>query len=191
MFSGSSRVVFRSGGRLGSFQVPEDFLQALRRRSETQRKSFKPILFMILGSCSALAMVSGIAYWGLSRIKKKQPSVVEQPGFSWKQAESSLVSLGSFVISLQFHLEKAPLQLAQVEIVLLCSDSETADYFREYTMPARNQIFRILHALSPDDFLSYEGKKRLREFLRHGLNAWLSQGYVRDVYFSKLVVNSS
>ena len=173
----------------GSFQVPEDFLQALHRHFEGQRKTLKPILFIILGGVSALGILGILGYQFSSRVKKPKLSVKTVP--TWKETELSLVSLGSFVVPLQRPFEKEPLQMVQLEMVLLCSDPQTASYLRRYTIPARSQIFSTLHALSQEDVLSYEGKKRVREFLKQGLNAWLPEGYVRDVYFSKLIVNSS
>ena len=103
------------------------------------------------------------------------------------------VAMGSFVVELKepANYKKIPgyMNMAELDIVLDCDVRTTANFIQEHMPQARDQMTNVFIATEKDQFLSSEGKKRLRRALLEKLNAWLPKGKVKELYFNKLLIS--
>ena len=108
-------------------------------------------------------------------------------------ARLATVAMGSFVVELKElpDQKKIPgyMNMAELEIILECDTRVTAIFIQDHLLQARDQITNIFVATDREQFLSSEGKKRLRRAMVEKLNAWLPKGKVRELYFNKLLIS--
>jgi|GEM_PF-2172929 len=127
-------------------------------------------------------------------------SVSEHLGqFLAKEAEESKfdlkeLDLGAFTIELKPDASGAKpgpgvRNLADVQIVLECDNDETRSFIVENQIQARNQVTNILTPLDRDYLVAKEGRDKLKKLLIRGLNEWLPQGKIKDIFFPRLIVN--
>jgi flagellar basal body-associated protein FliL len=100
---------------------------------------------------------------------------VEHVGeFFGKQAEEArrrhtTMLLGEFVVELkQIAGEKkisGSLGLVELEIVIECDIRETCQYIAQNIIQARNQVTNVFTALDRDEFMTLDGKKRIKKAL--------------------------
>lgn len=105
---------------------------------------------------------------------------------------ASTVGLGGFILELKDvpNRKQGPsdLNMASVEIVLLCDEAETRTYIESNIVQVRNQLTNVFTSMDRDEFLSREGKRKIKSILIRKLNEWLPHGKVEDLYFSKLII---
>jgi len=104
----------------------------------------------------------------------------------------SLITLGNFTVELmevaKQQLGVGEVNMAEIEIVLLCDGQETRDFIEQSGAQVRNQMTNILVPINREELLSREGKKRLKTLMVRKLNEWLPHGKIEDVYFAKVVL---
>ncbi len=104
-----------------------------------------------------------------------------------------MTSLGSFTIELKEiakqRLGSGQVNMAEIEIILRCDVQDTCDFIEDNRVPVRNQLSNVLTAMDRQDFLSREGKKKLKTRISRKLNDWLKHGKIEDVYFSKIIMS--
>jgi flagellar basal body-associated protein FliL len=110
--------------------------------------------------------------------------------------QDSTVNLGTFLLQLndlppaQKAPREPPLNLAEIEIVLLCDGEETRDYIGQHSVAVRSHMNTSFTSVDRDELFTQEGKKKLKKLILWKLNKWLPHGKIEDVYFSKLLVDS-
>jgi flagellar basal body-associated protein FliL len=104
------------------------------------------------------------------------------------------VSLGSFTLEIK---PEPPVRrggmgivnMAEVELVLLCDSEETCEHISRHKVQVRNQLTQVFLPLDREEVMSKEGKRRIRAAVVKKLNSWLNHGKVNDLYFSKLIIH--
>jgi flagellar basal body-associated protein FliL len=110
-----------------------------------------------------------------------------------EKLRSSILTMGRFTLELN-PLEGAKMghgimNMAEVEIVLLCDSKKTREYIETHFTYARSLMVTSLVAMDREELLSHDGKKKWKAILMKALNGWLKEGQVVDLYYSKLIVN--
>ncbi len=107
-----------------------------------------------------------------------------------------MVNVGLFTLQLKsepvsdlnFAKKFARFDLAQVEMVILCSDEKTKEFVKSHKREVRDQLAGILTAIDREQFLTHEGKKLLKNVMIRKLNFWIPVGRVVDILFQKLTI---
>lgn len=79
--------------------------------------------------------------------------------------------------------------VGEVEVSVLCDSAETRQFIERNLVRVENEITNVLTPVDREEFLSREGKKKLKQNITRKLNDWLPKGKVEDVYFSRMIVN--
>ena len=108
-------------------------------------------------------------------------------------ARLATVAMGGFVVELKEipGAQKVPgyMNMAELEIIVECDTRSTAVFIQDHLPQARDQMTGIFTATDRDQYLSAEGKKRIRRALVERLNHWLPKGKVKELYFNKLLIS--
>jgi flagellar basal body-associated protein FliL len=129
------------------------------------------------------------------------PAGVEHLGdFIGKQAlearrKNTTLVVGTFYVELRYNAEVDSTKLvpgvasaAEVEVVAECDLKKTCDFIEQHGSQARNEIINVLVPMDRDELMSRDGKRRLKKAIQDRLNAWIQDGRVENVYFSRLIV---
>jgi flagellar basal body-associated protein FliL len=180
-------------------ELPGVFFGIFSRDRPTRKMSL-----VFVASLLGIVLVSGIAvkrYWNAKKraqlieareIEKRNREILEKEAFEARRRDS-VVSLGSFALELKpvpnQHLGPGVVNMAQMEIMLVCDGPETRDYIKEHMVQTRNQMTQVFTALDREELMSRDGKKKLKGVIIRKLNGWLPHGKVDDLFFSKLIIN--
>jgi flagellar basal body-associated protein FliL len=192
-------------GRPGNILL--DFPQIFPSLFSTDRPTRRMSFFFFL-SLAGLIFVSGYAfqrYWSSKRLIRmmedqriaRRMKVMEEKDVAEAKRRDSVLNLGSFTLELKAIAHQALragvgvgiVNMAEVEIVILCDGTDTRDYIEEHVIQARNQMTNVFTAIDREELLSREGKRRIKGSIIRRLNQWLPRGKVEDLYFSRLSVN--
>lgn len=102
------------------------------------------------------------------------------------------ITMGRFQIELN-HVSDAyyapgVVDLAEVEIVILCDTEQTKEFIHEHMVQARDQLTQVFTQMDRSELMSPNGKKKINAAIMHKLNHWLKSGEVQEVYLSSIVV---
>lgn len=110
-----------------------------------------------------------------------------------EKLRSSIVTMGRFTLELNplpgQKLSHGIMNMAEVEIVLLCDSKKTREFVESHYTYARSLMVTALVAMDREELLSHDGKKKWKSILMKVLNHWLKDGEVVDLYFARLIVN--
>lgn len=79
--------------------------------------------------------------------------------------------------------------MALVDIVVLCDSVQTREFLEPRIVQIRNQIYNALTPIDREEFVSKDGKRKLKALLIKKINELIPHGKIDDVYFSKLLMN--
>ncbi|HUP57608.1 MAG TPA: flagellar basal body-associated FliL family protein [Bdellovibrionota bacterium] len=157
-------------------------------------------------SVAGMALVLGVAcerYWRhvrelrahADRIARRENAVLEE--FLRKRSEivrrkNSMLTLGEFTVELRGEeggRRPASMRLAEIELVIECDSKESRDFLEEHMTRAQNEVTNTFVNIAREEFMTPEGKNRLKRELRNRLNSIMPSGKIENVYFSKLVLS--
>jgi len=180
-------------------ELPQIFPSLFSNDPPTRRMSFLFILSFIgfLGVSSVVIQ----RYWSAKKevaLRESQRMAKRLGDYVKKETEetkrrASVITMGSFSMELKNPLGRTPanskVDMAELEVVLLCDDKETREFIEENMVKVRNQMSNILTAVDREELMSRDGKKKMKRLIIRRLNEWLTHGKIEDLYFSKLLLN--
>lgn len=179
--------------------LPWMFVIFLSRDPDSRRGSLL-FIFSFLGILSVCStfLKSEWKIYKAERTIAAQEEAKRVEEAAQKESESSTYKAKVLVIGV-FNIELMPdktnrvqegiVNLAEVEITVLCDEVSTKEFIEENVLQARGQIAQHLVAMEREELLSRDGKSNLRALLLRKLNAWLPSGKVTELYFSSLILS--
>lgn len=180
-------------------ELPWMFIIFLSRDPGSRRGSLLFLLSFlgILSVCTTF-LKSEWKIYKSERIIAAQEEAKRIEEATQKETESSNYKAKVLVIGL-FNIELMPdrenktqegiVNLAEVEITVLCDEVSTKEFIEANILQARGQIGQNLVAMEREELLSRDGKSNLRALLLRKLNTWLPSGKVTELYFSSLILS--
>lgn len=160
-------------------------------KSAAPPRDFKKILtFAFMGlNLAVLGVGTYLVYVSTLGVKSKSISndEAEREIASFEETlrgEPVLYTMPSF----NTNLDGVPRRLIQLELSLEMMDEEGYEEVIGISPQARDSIMRILNSKSFTDVETVQGKLHLKNQIVAELNGALKKGVVKNVYFSKLVV---
>lgn len=161
------------------------------------------LFFASLLSAGVVASIAWRHSRELKRQREEQMSEAERESrhlssFFEKQAEDArrkvtTLPLGSFTLELTRMSGQRPApgvrNLAEIDIVVECDSRATCREIEDRMTEVRNQLTNVFTALDREEIMSVAGKQRIKRSLMERVNAWLPDGKVNNVFFSKLIVS--
>jgi flagellar basal body-associated protein FliL len=199
----NSRARMRARAGNIVLQIPQLFSGLISPDRPTRRMS---LLFLLsLAGLIVVVMIGTQRYWGAKRkiqlalAERRAQKMTEQLRKDSDAAEqrASMLNIGTFSVELKSSVPRTSsgrvFNTAEVDVVLQCDSSETRSYLDEHIVEARNQLTNVFTAIDREEFLTRDGKKKLKREIARKLNAWISQALphakVQDVFFSKLLMS--
>ncbi len=106
--------------------------------------------------------------------------------------EGKVDEAGTYLALDQFTINLASpdvLRFIRVSMVLELSHSSLAEKAKMRTAPIREAIIFLVSSKTPDDLLSKEGESQLKDQLLARVNQILSEGTVKNIYFTDFAMN--
>lgn len=155
--------------------------------------SLSGLVFAILVGMNRYSHNKKLQAEAILRREARIKAEIERKLAEGEKRQASIFTLGVFTLELKPvpHQKLAPgvMNMAEVEIVLLCDEPKTKAFLEENQVQAQNQMTNVLTAIDREELLSREGKRKIKAILIRRLNHWLPHGAIEDLYFSKLVVS--
>lgn len=171
------------------------------KKEESKSEGKKLPMGMILQLLFAIVNLSitGLgAFWVYSAtIGYHSPSISEEQLEAEKEKEDHALAVSGESGPLVYTMDKFTVNLAgepmrtirvEVNLEMLGKEGFEEIIDNETRAKARDQIVRILSEKSYSDLESIQGKLFLKDRIATDLNGLLTQGTVKDVYFSEFVV---
>lgn len=182
-------------------EIPQLFTSLWSPDGPTRKMSL--VFVLSLGCAVIVSSVATQRIWKTKRqlrLIEEQRKARELHELAEKEAaeqrrKDSVLSLGSFNLELKTvpsqtrSVGVGVLNMAELEIILMCDGLDTKDYLNQHMIQARNQLTNVFIALDRDELMSQEGKKRLKKSILRKLNSWLPHGKIEDLYFSRLLIH--
>lgn len=106
------------------------------------------------------------------------------------KALTSKYGLGNFIVELVSvkGQERVPgmVNMAEIEIWVECDSKRTCDFIKDNVFKVRDQVTQVLQAVDREDVLTFMGKRRIKKTIRRKLNLWLTDGHIKEIYFTRL-----
>lgn len=184
----------------------ESLFEILKSLGSPDRPTRKMALVFILSAIGFVSVLGAMAKRFQDRKSARTVASLQEEEdagknlgeFLKRQAEearqkATLVDLGSFLVELKSMpgaaTGKSVLNLAEVDLVLLCDDKDTRDQIQSRLSMVRDQVTRFFSAMDREELLSKDGKKRLKKNVLERLNSTLEGGKVKDVYITRLILS--
>ena len=178
------------------FTIPSSLFS---RDPATRRMTL--LFFLSLAGFLSVSTYGIKRYWAMKRARvmaevhlraRHLKELVERETDEARRLASTL-SLGSFTLELNELVHQkntvGQVNMAEVEVVILCDSAETREYIDQNMIQVRNQMTNVFTMIERDELLSRDGKRRIKTILIRKLNEFLPHGKIEDVYFSKLIVS--
>jgi flagellar basal body-associated protein FliL len=178
--------------------VLKDIVAALSSEDRPTRRMASVCVLAIVGTVLILAF-AGRRYWlrwearrvYLAGAAEKEQAILAD--FFRKRAEiahrkHAMLTIGEFTVELK-DSENGTINLAEVELVVECDSKETRYFLEDNLARARNQVTNAFVPLERSEFLTADGKERLKRRLMDALNAIIPAGKVENLFFSKLILS--
>ena len=203
----AAKVLSRKGYR-NSCKWGRHLVKILRGITSPDRSiRFMTVLFILsLGGALGVLGALGARVW--QHYHKSSPGSIHQLASSshvsshgsgtaalpqGADPQETELNLGKFIMQ----LAKVPgqitgsrvMNLAEIEIVILCDKKATRDYIKSHTEQARDQVTRALPIVHRDELMSREGKRKMNSVVLRRLNQWLPKGKIEEIYFSNVLVD--
>lgn len=136
-------------------------------------------------------MLGGLALVYASTLGSESPVITEEKEIQKLEIERDqkveapyLYTMDKFTVN----LEGYPRRIVQTEVNLELLDKSGYEEVIRLGSKARDTIVRILNGKNLEDIETLQGKLRLKEQIATTLNNLLSDGVVKEVYFSEFIV---
>lgn len=195
---------FLSGakGFIGAFQTygltPSSFKQVLGSIKSPDRATRKMSRIYFL-SAACLLCVLGIGAFSVWKKRQAEKRELARQLAERIQSQTHKTDFGVEFALGQFLLEVNPerdgssrgqdVQLAQIDITVICDTIETCHYVRDHLVPARDQVTELLIDIERKELLSTKGKHKLNSALLHHLNEWLPTGKIKSLFFTNIMID--
>lgn len=202
--------LFRDGAKAGFVRLKQGLLtgfgklKELLARFAALPKSSKLLMGAILLLAMAFFVVVRITFHG-AFMPELKPGFLNSfaevadkryeydPQEAWEEFNNPLLQPESVVLLDRVVVNLRPPgdgsnPMGMFEIYVEGASHEAAVELKDREVEARDTISRTLERISYDELLTAEGKNKLKLILRKDLNAFLTQGRVRKVYFKTVVL---
>jgi len=159
------------------------------------------IFFMSFIGMVSLASFALRNYWEArkefliaeAKIRSEKLKVIIKKEAEEARRKASLLKVGTFLLEMKQivgqRLSPGQINMAEVELSILCDSAETRGFVESHLIQVRNQLTGVFTALDREELLTREGKRRIKAILIRRINDWLPHGHVEDIYFSKLLIS--
>jgi flagellar basal body-associated protein FliL len=145
----------------------------------------------------ALSAGFGLHLWKTARQAGKlaQPDPVRQQLGKFLEQQGaedgpkrSTANLGIFTVEVKKAEGDVSARQAELEIVAECSSKKACDAVEGNLIRVRDEVSSVLVGWTRDEYLSLEGKRKIRVAIIERLNKWLVGGKVVNLYFSRFIL---
>jgi flagellar FliL protein len=150
----------------------------------------KKTLMTVAGVFLFLMMVTAVlffVFWGRLSESKNNPAASSaslEKGVGQSDGEQTF-ALKTFVVNLA---DPGGKRYLRVGIVLAFKNADFNRELSEKLPQVRDKILMILPSKTFDDIKTSDGKTALKDEIVNGLNSFLKQGRISDLYFEEFVV---
>ena len=180
-------------------EIPKIFKSIHSPDAPTRKASF---LFLFSFFSLFVTLTSGIGVilnkkYQLKKLEEKRQKENQfekiENDFDQVRIKNILFLLGSFTLDLKNipNRKRIPgvLNMAELEIVLLCDSKETHKFLEKNQKQAQSEVTNLFILTDREELMASAGKRRIKKIILHKLNEWLPHGKIEEVYFSKLIIN--